>query len=159
MLQLLPRGGTIEESAFPVLAERGGLMVLRIVRFSGGIPTWQIHFSYCRKGECLYIIVVAPLSLAVVGLGRVGLPMVAVFAKYFDGEVLGVDVDVEWVETLRSGRVKIVEERLFENLSAYRHKIRFVTLSEVDFSRVGHVVVAIGVGINSGFCGERLRTI
>ncbi len=34
--------------------------------------------------------------------------MVAVFAKYFDGEVLGVDVDAEWVEALRSGRVKLV---------------------------------------------------
>jgi nucleotide sugar dehydrogenase len=79
--------------------------------------------------------------------------MVAVFAKYFDGEVLGVDVDAEWVEALRSGRVKMVEEGLFEYLSAYRDKIRFETLSEVDFSRVGHVVVAIGVDINSGFCG------
>jgi len=39
------------------------------------------------------------VSLVVVGLGREGLPMVAVSAKYFDGEVLGVDVDVEWVET------------------------------------------------------------
>ena len=93
------------------------------------------------------------MSLVVVGLGRVGLPMVAVFAKYFDGEVLGVDVDVEWVEALRSGRVKMVEEGLFEYLSAYRDKIRFETLSEVDFSRVGHVVLAIGVDINSGFCG------
>jgi len=93
------------------------------------------------------------VSLAVVGLGRVGLPMVAVFAKYFDGVVVGVDVDAEWVEALRSGRVKMVEEGLFEYLSAYRNKIRFETLSEVDFSRVGHVVVAIGVDINSGFCG------
>ena len=93
------------------------------------------------------------MSLAVVGLGRVGLPMVAVFAKYFDGVVVGVDVDAEWVEALRSGRVKMVEEGLFEYLSAYRNKIRFETLSEVDFSRVGHVVVAIGVDINSGFCG------
>ena len=93
------------------------------------------------------------MSLVVVGLGRVGLPMVAVFAKYFDGVVVGVDVDAEWVEALRSGRVKIVEEGLFEYLSAYRHKIRFETLSEVDFSRVGNVVVAIGVDINRGFCG------
>jgi len=93
------------------------------------------------------------MTLVVVGLGRVGLPMVAVFAKYFDGEVLGVDVDAEWVEALRSGRVKMVEEGLFEYLSAYRDKVRFETLSEVDFSRVGHVVVAIGVDINRGFCG------
>ncbi|MFZ8788852.1 MAG: hypothetical protein ACO2OZ_04195, partial [Acidilobaceae archaeon] len=93
------------------------------------------------------------MSLVVVGLGRVGLPMVAVFAKYFDGEVVGVDVDAEWVEALRSGSVKMVEEGLFDYLSAYRHKIRFETLSEVDFSRAGHLVVAIGADINRGFCG------
>jgi UDP-glucose 6-dehydrogenase len=98
------------------------------------------------------------MSLVVVGLGRVGLLMVAVFAKYFDGGVVGVDVDAEWVEALRSGRVKLVEEGLFEYLSAYRDKVRFEILSEVDFSRVGHVVVAIGVDINSGFCGGRLQT-
>ena len=98
------------------------------------------------------------MSLVVVGLGRVGLPMVVVFAKYFDGVVVGVDVDVEWVEALRSGRVKMAEEGLFEYLGAYWDKVRFENLSEVDFSRVGHVVVAIGVDINSGFCGGRLQT-
>ena len=51
-------------------------------------------------------------KIVVVGLGYIGLPTAAMFARPEKIEVLGVDVNVTAVETINAGKIHIVEPDL-----------------------------------------------
>jgi UDPglucose 6-dehydrogenase len=66
------------------------------------------------------------LRLSVVGLGKLGLPMLAVFAhKGF--EVIGVDLDSASVASLNAGRSPISEPGVQDLIDANRSLIRATT--------------------------------
>jgi UDPglucose 6-dehydrogenase len=68
----------------------------------------------------------AARTLAVVGLGKLGAPMVACFAsKGFD--VVGVDVDPAKVEAIAGGRAPVFEPGLDELVSEHRDRISSTT--------------------------------
>jgi UDPglucose 6-dehydrogenase len=65
-------------------------------------------------------------TLAIIGLGKLGSPMVACFAsKGFD--VIGVDVDESKVAAIAEGRAPVFEPGLAELLAANRARIRATT--------------------------------
>jgi UDPglucose 6-dehydrogenase len=60
--------------------------------------------------------------LSIIGLGKLGSPMLAVFASR-GFRVIGLDVNPELVELVRAGRAPVVEPQLEELLSAHRSNI------------------------------------
>ncbi|MGB3553744.1 MAG: nucleotide sugar dehydrogenase [Jannaschia sp.] len=65
-------------------------------------------------------------KLSVVGLGKLGAPMLAVFAhKGFD--VTGTDINEDFVDAINEGRAPISEPQLQEMISANRDSIRATT--------------------------------
>ena len=69
------------------------------------------------------------LRLAVIGLGKLGAPMAAVFAsKGFD--VVGVDLNPAFVDSVNDGRAPVDEAQLQELLDAFRGRLR----ATVDFA-------------------------
>lgn len=61
-------------------------------------------------------------KLSVIGLGKLGSPMVAVFAhKGYD--VIGVDLNSDFVEALRSGKAPVEEPQLQDFISRSRERI------------------------------------
>jgi UDPglucose 6-dehydrogenase len=67
-----------------------------------------------------------PQRLSVIGLGKLGSPMAACFAaKGFD--VVGVDVNEEFVTALGEGRAPVFEPQLQEMIDAGRERLRATT--------------------------------
>jgi UDPglucose 6-dehydrogenase len=63
------------------------------------------------------------MKLAVIGLGKLGAPLSAVFAsKGFD--VIGTDLDARYVEAINAGRAPVEEPRLQELIDANRSRLR-----------------------------------
>jgi UDPglucose 6-dehydrogenase len=79
-------------------------------------------------------------SIAVVGLGKLGCPMAAVFAdKGF--ETIGVDINPDTVDALNAGRALVQEPHLQETIDRARAKLRATTdvaraISNTDVSFV-----------------------
>jgi len=71
------------------------------------------------------------MNVAVVGLGKLGLPMAAVFAAKAH-RVVGLDVNPAFVASLDSGRSPFDEPRLQEMLDAAKARLAFTT----DYARV-----------------------
>jgi UDPglucose 6-dehydrogenase len=91
-------------------------------------------------------------TLAVIGLGKLGAPMVACFAsKGF--EVIGVDVDAVKVQAVGSGKAPVFEPGLAELLEANRSRISATTdLSEaVRRADMTFIVVATPSDDEGGF--------
>lgn len=64
--------------------------------------------------------------LSIIGLGKLGSPMAAVFAsKGF--EVVGLDLNKDFVEALNAGRAPVAEPQLQELIDANRERIRATT--------------------------------
>jgi UDPglucose 6-dehydrogenase len=93
-----------------------------------------------------------PKTLAVVGLGKLGSPMVACLAaKGFD--VIGVDVDDQKVAAVADGKAPVFEPELAELLAANRERISATTdlRTAVLRSDVTFVVVATPSDDEGGF--------
>ncbi|MGZ3586777.1 MAG: nucleotide sugar dehydrogenase [Candidatus Limnocylindrales bacterium] len=83
-------------------------------------------------------------TVAVVGMGKIGLPLAAQYAEA-GWQVIGVDVVSAVVETLNQGRVHFAEEPgLADKIAAARRGGRFeATLSHADAARRADVIVMI----------------
>ncbi len=93
-----------------------------------------------------------PNTVTVVGLGKLGAPMVACLAaKGF--EVIGVDVDERKVELLAEGRAPVFEPQLDDLLAANRTRITATTALEdaVAKSDLTFIVVATPSDDQGGF--------
>jgi len=77
--------------------------------------------------------------VAVVGIGRVGLPLAAVLSKYFN--TIGIDKNVKLVDGLNSRKQRLTEPRLQEYIDKYKPKfdtrIDLVKECDVIFVCVG----------------------
>jgi UDPglucose 6-dehydrogenase len=62
------------------------------------------------------------MNVSVIGLGRLGAPMAAVFAEK-GHQVIGVDVDARTIEALNAGRAPVQEPRLQEFISRNRARL------------------------------------
>src|SRR5688572_13768775 len=93
--------------------------------------------------------------LAVVGLGKLGSPMAAVFAaKGFD--VVGLDVSREYVDALNAGRAPVEEPRLQELIDTSRTRLRATTSYEeaVEASDISFVIVPTPSGHDHFFIND-----
>lgn len=93
-----------------------------------------------------------PKTLTVVGLGKLGAPMVACLAsKGFD--VIGVDVDEQKVAAVADGRAPVFEPQLDELLAAHKDRITATTdlAGAVRRSNMTFVVVATPSDSEGGF--------
>ena len=94
----------------------------------------------------------APRTLAVVGLGKLGSPMVACFAaKGFD--VIGVDLDEAKVAAVAEDRAPVFEPQLDELLAANRAHIRATTdvTAAVREAEMTFIIVATPSGDDGTF--------
>ncbi len=82
------------------------------------------------------------MKITVVGLGKLGAPMVACFAER-GHEVVGMDVDPEAVELLRVGRAKVREPGLEQLLKRNRSRIKVTSDFDeaVSFADIIFVIV------------------
>src|SRR5262245_6747871 len=82
-------------------------------------------------------------TISVLGLGKLGAPMVASFAHQ-GFRVIGVDVDAHKIEAVGSGRAPVFEPRLDEMLAANKERITATTDLEgaVRESEATFIVVA-----------------
>ncbi len=82
------------------------------------------------------------MKVAVFGLGKLGLPMTALFASR-DQTVIAVDNSTELVEKLQKGQCPIQEPRLAEYLERYSRNIKFTTDygTAISQSQIGFVMV------------------
>jgi UDPglucose 6-dehydrogenase len=62
------------------------------------------------------------MNISVIGLGRLGAPMAAVFAEK-GHHVIGVDVDAATIEALNAGRAPVQEPRLEEFITRNRDRL------------------------------------
>jgi len=93
--------------------------------------------------------------LSVVGLGKLGSPMAAVFAaKGFD--VVGLDVNRDYVDALNAGRAPVEEPRLQELLDTSRARLRTTTSYEeaVEASDISFVIVPTPSGEDHFFIND-----
>lgn len=93
--------------------------------------------------------------LSVVGLGKLGSPMAAVFAaKGFD--VVGLDVNRDYVDALNAGRAPVEEPRLQELIDTSRARLRTTTSYEeaVEASDISFVIVPTPSGEDHFFIND-----
>ena len=93
--------------------------------------------------------------VSIIGLGKLGSPMAAVFAsKKFD--VIGVDVNVEYVQAINAGRAPVEEPGLQPLIDANRHRLRATSnfAEAVAASDVSFVIVPTPSGPNAFFRNE-----
>ena len=93
--------------------------------------------------------------LCVVGLGKLGSPMAAVFAaKGFD--VVGLDVNREYVDALNAGRAPVEEPKLQELIDTSRTRLRATTSYEeaVEASDISFVIVPTPSGQDHFFIND-----
>lgn len=84
------------------------------------------------------------LDVAVVGVGRVGLPLALAFADR-GLKTLGVDAQTEIVETVSAGRMPFFEPGADEILARVREQGRLEMTSEVaQAARARHIVLTLG---------------
>lgn len=83
-------------------------------------------------------------TIAVIGLGYVGLPLALEFAKHY--KVIGFDINAERVEMMKNGQDP--SEELDE--SAFQNKDITYTTNPMDLAEVGFYVVAVPTDITEG---------
>lgn len=95
--------------------------------------------------------------LSVIGLGKLGSPMAAVFAsKGFN--VVGLDLNHEFVDNLNSGRAPVIEPQLQELIDLSRDRIRATTdyTELVHNSDISFVIVPTPSGPDATFSNRFL---
>ena len=93
--------------------------------------------------------------LSVVGLGKLGSPMAAVFAaKGFD--VIGVDVNATFVEALNDGRAPVEEPQLQDLITASRARLRATGCFDeaIAGSDISFIIVPTPSGADYRFSNE-----
>lgn len=99
----------------------------------------------------------APPPLSVVGLGKLGSPMAAVFAsKGFP--VVGLDINPDFVEALNAGRAPVEEPQLQELIDSSRDRIRATTdwVDAVHNSDISFIIVPTPSGSDAMFSNRYL---
>jgi UDP-N-acetyl-D-mannosaminuronic acid dehydrogenase len=89
------------------------------------------------------------VTIAVVGLGYVGLPMAAVLAKT-GYRVVGVDTDQHKIELLRNGKSYLNEPGLAEMLRRIKHNITVTCGIGEGVSKSQVVIVCVPTGVSAG---------
>lgn len=97
------------------------------------------------------------LRLSVIGLGKLGSPMVAVFAKK-GFEVIGVDVNADAVEKINAGIAPVPEPQLQELIIASRSRIRATTdmAEAVHGSDISFIIVPTPSGEDRFFRNDHV---
>ena len=91
-------------------------------------------------------------NLAVIGVGRVGLPLATKFAATGIAKVIGIDSNPALVETLNQGRVPFEEDGLKELLSRVREEGNMsFTHSYDSISEADVVVICVGTPLTIDF--------
>jgi UDPglucose 6-dehydrogenase len=90
--------------------------------------------------------------LSVIGLGKLGSPMVAVFAKK-GFQVIGVDLNADAVEKMNSGIAPVPEPQLQDLITANRDRIRATTdmAEAVEGTDISFIIVPTPSGENRFF--------
>lgn len=83
----------------------------------------------------------APLKIAVVGLGYVGLPLAAILAR--DCEVIAVDVDAQRVDSINRGVSPLPISGMGEFLEAQELSLTATTEAEAAYASAELVIVAV----------------
>src|SRR5437763_1391553 len=91
-------------------------------------------------------------TIAVVGLGEIGLPLAVQFARH-GHRVIGCDIDPEVVESINLGRSHIQEEPMLESEVPHLVYMRLLsattdTTAAVQQANVVVVIVPVGVDAN-----------
>ncbi|GBC70048.1 UDP-glucose 6-dehydrogenase YwqF [archaeon HR01] len=92
------------------------------------------------------------LKVAVVGIGRVGLPLAVVLSKYYD--TIGLDKNKSLVEGLRRRELQLIEPRVREYIERYNPKF------DTDLSKVSDCdIVFICVGTQAKGVGYSAKNV
>ncbi|GAB5506742.1 MAG: UDP-glucose 6-dehydrogenase AglM [Rhizobiaceae bacterium] len=96
-------------------------------------------------------------SVSVIGLGKLGSPMAAVFAKK-GLKVVGVDLNKQFVEYLNAGKAPVQEPQLQEFISEYRDNISATTsfCDAVLASEVTFIIVPTPSGSDDFFINDNV---
>ena len=87
------------------------------------------------------------VSIAVVGLGRVGLPLALFFAEK-GNIVFGIDVDLAKVNTLKRSEVPFIEEGAQAILKKYLGKSLFVSADFAPLSKAKIIILTLGTPVD-----------
>ena len=87
------------------------------------------------------------ISIAVVGLGRVGLPLALFFAEK-GNIVFGIDVDLAKVNTLKRSEVPFIEEGAQAILKKYLGKSLFVSADFAPLSKAKIIILTLGTPVD-----------
>ena len=88
------------------------------------------------------------MKVAVIGLGRIGLPMMATLAtNSYINKIIGIDIDRELIEILRKGdKLNLKEPGLAKLIRENRHKMTFMTLNDaVSLAEINYIIITIGI--------------
>lgn len=84
---------------------------------------------------------------AVVGIGRVGLPL-ALFLADHGHTVYGLDIDQEKVNTIARGQLPFMEDGAQELLDKYVGKSFFPTTDFSNIAKVGNIILTLGTPVD-----------
>jgi UDPglucose 6-dehydrogenase len=95
------------------------------------------------------------MNVSVIGLGKLGAPMAAVFAAK-GHRVIGIDVNPAYVAALEAGRAPVEEPQLQEMIDAARGRLRVTTdyVKLVNESDISFIIVPTPSGTDGAFSND-----
>jgi len=96
-------------------------------------------------------------KIAVVGLGKLGLPLALVMSKNPDNRVVGFDIDPGRITELQNGRYKGAEPEVAELLSSAHSNLKFTTsIFDLTDSEIAYLIVPTPSAIDGSFVNDYL---